>query len=40
MVLRTFKDFLESEVLHHSILGYGRKQVQPVTAFTPDPRRR
>jgi hypothetical protein len=37
MVLKTFKDFLAWEVLHHSILGYGAKKVQPVTAFTPDP---
>lgn len=37
MVLKTFKDFLAWEVLHHSILGYGGKKVQPVTAFTPDP---
>lgn len=37
MVLKTFKDFLEWEVLHHSILGYGKERVRPVTAFTPDP---
>jgi hypothetical protein len=38
MVLRTFKDFLAWEVLHHSTLGHGSKErIQPVTSFTPDP---
>ena len=37
MELKTFKDFLAWEVLHHAILGYGRKRVHPVTSFTPDP---
>lgn len=38
MVLKTFKDFLEWEVLHHAILGYGGKQqIHPVTSFSPDP---
>lgn len=34
---KTIKDFLAWEVLHHAILGYGRKRIHPVTAFTPDP---
>lgn len=34
---KTFKDFLAWEVLHHAILGFGKKRVHPVTSFTPDP---
>jgi len=38
IMLRTFKDFLSWEVIHHSILGYaGEDQAQPVTAFTLEP---
>ena len=34
---RTFKDFLGWEVIHHAVLGYLRKRVHPVIAFTPEP---
>ncbi|HYO12724.1 MAG TPA: hypothetical protein VE685_05985 [Thermoanaerobaculia bacterium] len=35
MKLRTYRDFLEWEVVHHSILGYGVGEVdRPVAAFT------
>jgi hypothetical protein len=34
---RTYKDFLGWEVIHHAVLGYARKQVHPVIAFTPEP---
>ena len=33
---RTFKDFLAWEVIHHSVLGYARKRIHPVIAFSPD----
>jgi hypothetical protein len=37
MRLRTSKDYLEWEVVHHSILGYAAgEQYHPVTAFTTD----
>lgn len=31
---RTYKDFLGWEVIHHSILGYGRKRMHPVIGFS------
>ncbi len=34
---RTFKDFLGWEVIHYSVLGYARKRVHPVIAFSPEP---
>jgi hypothetical protein len=34
---RTYKDFLGWEVIHHSILGYPRKRLHPVIAFSPEP---
>jgi hypothetical protein len=37
---RTFKDFLGWEVIHHSVLGYTRKRVCPVIAFTSQPEAR
>jgi hypothetical protein len=37
---RTFKDFLAWEVIHYAVLGYPRKQVHPVIAFTPEPEER
>jgi hypothetical protein len=38
MRLRTFKDYLDWEVIHHSILGLAAgNRAHPVAAFTPDP---
>ena len=37
---RTYKDFLGWEVIHYSVLGYARKRVHPVIAFTPEPEER
>ena len=37
---RTYKDFLGWEVIHYSVLGYARKRVHPVIAFTPEPEAR
>jgi hypothetical protein len=34
---RAFKDFLGWEVIHYAVLGYARKHVHPVIAFTPEP---
>lgn len=34
---RTFKDFLGWEVVFHSVVGYPRKRVHPVIAFSPGP---
>jgi hypothetical protein len=34
---RTFKDFLEWELIHYSVLGYARQRIQPVIAFSPEP---
>jgi len=33
---RTFKDLLEWEVIHSSVLGYARRPVHPVIAFVPE----
>lgn len=40
MRLRTYRDYLDWEVLHHSILGIGsqdKDKFHPVVAFSPDP---
>lgn len=37
MRLKTFRDYLDWEVLHYSILGSDGEPVRPVIAFTPDP---
>ncbi|MGZ8667425.1 MAG: hypothetical protein ACXWZM_09995, partial [Solirubrobacterales bacterium] len=38
MRLRTFRDYLDWEVLHYSILGFAAgNRAHPVAAFTPDP---
>jgi hypothetical protein len=37
---RSYKDFLGWEVIHHSVLGYARKRVHPVIAFSPEPESR
>lgn len=37
MRLKTFKEYLDWEVLHHSILGINGEPIHPVIAFTPDP---
>ena len=34
---RTIRDFLAWEMIHYSVLGYARKRVQPVMAFTLEP---
>ena len=34
---RTFKDYLGWEAIHYSVVGYARKQVHPVIAFTLEP---
>jgi len=34
---RRFKDFLGWEVIHYSVLGYARKRVHPVIAFSLEP---
>jgi hypothetical protein len=34
---RTFKDFLAWEAVHYAVLGYPRKRVHPVIAFSPEP---
>ena len=34
---RTFRDFLAWEMIHYSVLGYARKRVHPVMAFTLEP---
>jgi len=34
---RTFRDFLGWEVIHYSVLGYARKRMHPVIAFSPEP---
>lgn len=31
---RTYKDFLGWEVIHHSVLGFARKRMHPVTGFS------
>ncbi|HKI03344.1 MAG TPA: hypothetical protein VKK31_15300 [Thermoanaerobaculia bacterium] len=37
MRLRSYRDYLNCEVVHHSVLGYvDGERVQPVAAFTPD----
>jgi hypothetical protein len=37
---RTFRDFLAWELIHYSVLGYARKRVHPVMAFTLEPEER
>ena len=37
---RTYGDFLGWEVIHHAVLGYGGKRLQPVIAFSPEPEER
>ena len=38
MRLKSYRDYLNCEVIHHSVLGYvDGEGVQPVAAFTPDP---
>ena len=34
---RTYKDFLEWEVVHHAVMGYPLKRMHPVVAFAPEP---
>ncbi|HEX7184391.1 MAG TPA: hypothetical protein VF756_21370 [Thermoanaerobaculia bacterium] len=34
---KTYRDFLGWEVIHYSVLGYARKWIHPVIAFTPEP---
>jgi hypothetical protein len=34
---RTYKDFLEWEVVHYSVLGLARKRMQPVIGFSLEP---
>lgn len=34
---RTFKDFLEWELIHYAVLGYARKRIHPVIAFALEP---
>jgi hypothetical protein len=38
MRLRTYKDFLGWEVIHHAVLGYARKWLHPVIGFSLEPR--
>lgn len=38
MRLRTYKDFLEWEVIHYSVLGHARKLVHPVIGFSLESR--
>lgn len=41
MKLKTFKDFLDWELVHHSVLGYaGERRTQPVVAFFAEPEER
>ena len=37
---RTYGDFLGWEVIHHAVLGYGRKRLHPVIAFSLEPEER
>jgi hypothetical protein len=37
---RTYRDYLGWEVIHHTVLGHGRKRLHPVIAFSPEPEER